>query len=120
MPFFQEMIREHGSKEAAFAALVAEGGASHITGVELPGRWGLRSLNRVQLLEALDCGMSKDTTPEAARIRLQALRSLPGATRLEQALDLSDAVRALSQAGRRAREIEAQAPRRPGTSDDAA
>lgn len=55
MPFFQELVRQHGSDEAAFAALASPGGrfaepeeiaeailflvsdaAAHITGVELP------------------------------------------------------------------------------------
>lgn len=56
MPFFQELVREHGSESAAFEVLEAEGrkrfaepeevarsilflvsdAASHITGVELP------------------------------------------------------------------------------------
>jgi len=56
MPFFQELVRQHGTEEAAFAALEAGGGgrfaepeqiaqsvlflvsdaASHVTGVELP------------------------------------------------------------------------------------
>lgn len=51
--------------------------------------------------------MHQDTTPEAARVRLDALRSISGVARLNQALELSDAVRAMSEAGRRARELEA-------------
>ena len=47
--------------------------------------------------------MHPDTTPEAARERLAVLRALLGATRLDQALDLSETVRALAQAGRQAR-----------------
>jgi hypothetical protein len=59
--------------------------------------------------------MSYDTTPEAARLRLDVLRSLSGEARLEQALELSEAVRALSEAGRRDR--EAHGERRVGSPD---
>lgn len=52
--------------------------------------------------------MQNDTTPEAARARLAALRSLSGVVRLNQALDLSDAVRAMSEAGRRDRERDSE------------
>lgn len=53
--------------------------------------------------------MENDTSSEAARARLVALRSISGVARLEQALELSDAVRAISDAGRRARELEPRA-----------
>ena len=54
--------------------------------------------------------MENDTSPEAARARIVALRSISGVARLEQALELSEAVRAISDAGRRAREREVRAP----------
>lgn len=52
--------------------------------------------------------MHDDTTQEAARERIEALRSISGIARLNQALDLSDAVRAISEAGRRARELDSE------------
>ena len=63
--------------------------------------------------------MQKDTTPEGARLRIEALRSLPATSRLSQALDLSESVRALSEAGRAARVLQGGAkmsptPARPG------
>jgi hypothetical protein len=38
----------------------------------------------------------RDTSAEAARVQTAVLRGLDGATRLNQALELSDAVRALA------------------------
>jgi hypothetical protein len=63
--------------------------------------------------------MQNDTTPEAARMRLDALRSISGVARLNQALDLSDAVRAISEAGHRARELEARTHASPHPGDEA-
>jgi len=51
--------------------------------------------------------MQNDTSPEAARVRLAALRSISGVARLDQALELSDSVRAMADAGARARELAA-------------
>lgn len=53
-----------------------------------------------------DSGIPFDTTPGAARLRIEALAALSGADRLREALELSDAVRALSEAGRRRRAAE--------------
>ncbi len=47
--------------------------------------------------------MSRDTTPEAARIRFSALAELSPEERLREALALSDLVAALAEAGRRDR-----------------
>jgi hypothetical protein len=47
--------------------------------------------------------MSRDTTSEAARIRLGVLAKLPPEKRLREALALSDMVAALAEAGRRDR-----------------
>lgn len=58
----------------------------------------------------LSFGMPYDTAPEAARLQLDALRALSGEARLEQALELSEAVRALSEAGRRDREAHGERP----------
>ena len=48
--------------------------------------------------------MHTDTSVEAARVRLRALKKLGGQARLKQALELSEAVRILAESGRRERE----------------
>ena len=48
--------------------------------------------------------MLTDTMPEAARVRIAALAAMSGSDRLDAALELSDSVRALAEAGREARE----------------
>ena len=48
--------------------------------------------------------MQRDTSQEAARLRLAVLRGLGGEARLAQALELSEAVRLLAEEGRRDRE----------------
>lgn len=53
--------------------------------------------------EGLDSGMARDTTREAAQAQLAALRQLSASARLSQALELSDSVRDLFEAGRAAR-----------------
>ena len=60
--------------------------------------------------------MHTDTSVEAARMRLHALRALGGEARLKQALELSEAVRRLAESGRRERAAQ---PAR-GTGQDAA
>ena len=47
--------------------------------------------------------MPRDTTREAARAQQAALRQLSGTARLNQALELSESVRYLFEAGRAAR-----------------
>jgi len=49
--------------------------------------------------------MQNDTTPEAVQVRIAALRSISGTARLDQALELSESVRAIADAGARAREV---------------
>ena len=60
--------------------------------------------------------MYTDTSAEAARVRLRALRELGGEARLRQALELSEAVRLLSESGRRERDTHLAHP----TGQDAA
>ena len=48
--------------------------------------------------------MIRDTMPEAARVRIAALAAMSGSDRLDAALEISDSVRALAEAGREARE----------------
>lgn len=50
--------------------------------------------------------LAGDTTPEARRIQLDALRRLDGPTRLEMACRMSDDARAMSEAGIRHRHPE--------------
>ena len=51
--------------------------------------------------------MAFDTTPEAARVRWEALAALDGGERLAQALALSEFTLALQREGARAREYAA-------------
>lgn len=52
----------------------------------------------------------RDTTPDAERVRLAAIRAMSPAQRLHQAIDLSEAARRLAVSGLRARY--------PGRSDE--
>lgn len=52
---------------------------------------------------ALDSGMERDTSTEAEALRLAALRRLDGPRRLAQALEMSEAVHEIAEAGRRNR-----------------
>ena len=47
-----------------------------------------------------------DTSPDAEIVRFMAIRAMDGAARLRQAIDLSEEVRQLALAGRRARHPE--------------
>jgi hypothetical protein len=47
-----------------------------------------------------------DTSPEAARVQLAALRAMPGSRRAEMAMEMSEAVRETARAGIRSRHPE--------------
>lgn len=47
--------------------------------------------------------MERDTSTEAEALRVAALRRLDGASRLAEALEMSEAVQEIAEAGRRAR-----------------
>jgi len=51
-------------------------------------------------------GSSSDTSPEAARVQLAALRAMSGSRRAEIALEMSEAVRQTARAGIRSRHPE--------------
>ena len=51
----------------------------------------------------IPAGFSPDTSPEAARVQLAALRSMSGSRRAEIAMEMSDAVRQTARAGIRSR-----------------
>jgi len=62
--------------------------------------------------------MESDTSREAAAIRLAALRRLDGASRLAQALEMSEAVQGIAEAGRVARAEEGPLASLPDKRDE--